>query len=159
MTTIDELRDIVFYILRKLNNVIVNFTREEPQPQPPPRLRFTRRITYEEIMNEIEDIERMMDEEPIPPPPPSPTLRDDTPKLIKDIYENLKEINDHHKPRCGTMEEFLENEIMKGKSFACFFNDKKGEYETREGEITELLELWKYGHISVDEIRKRLNEI
>ena len=30
MATVDELRDIVFYILRKLNDVINHYTREEP---------------------------------------------------------------------------------------------------------------------------------
>ena len=55
------------------------------------------------------------------------------------------------------MEEFLENEIMKEKPFASFFNDKKREYEVREEKIIEILELWKYDNISVDEIRERLN--
>ena len=33
MTTIDQLRDIIFYVLRKLNNII----NEQPQPQPQPQ--------------------------------------------------------------------------------------------------------------------------
>ena len=86
-------------------------------------------------------------------PPPS------IPKLIKDIYENLKEINDHHSPRYESMEEFLENEILKEKSFASFFDDKRREYEIRKEKIIEILELWKYDNISVDEIRERLNNL
>ena len=165
MASIDELRDIVFYIIRKLNDVIINFTREE-QPQPRPPTPF-RRITEEErqrdderherIIRQIEDIRRSLHN--TPPPNPPPTITPNTPKLIKDIYENLKEINDHHSPRCGTMEEFLENEIMKEKSFASFFNDKKREYEGRKEEIIEILELWKYDNISVDEIRERFNNL
>ena len=37
MTTIDEVRDMLFYILRKLNDFLVDLTTEIPQsPQPPP---------------------------------------------------------------------------------------------------------------------------
>ena len=34
MTTIDELRDLTFYIIRKLNDLIINLTTPTP---PPPR--------------------------------------------------------------------------------------------------------------------------
>ena len=166
MTTIDEIRDITFYIIRKLNDLIINFTREEqPQPRPqPPLLRMTEEEIrrdderHENIMRQIEEIERSLHNIP-PTTPTPPTITPNTPKLIKDIYENLKEINNHHSPRCGTMEEFLENEIQKEKSFALFFDDKKREYEVRKEEIIEILELWKYDNISVDEIRERLNNL
>ena len=64
MASIDELRDIVFYILRKLNDVIINYTREEPQP---PRLHFSRRSEeerqrgedeHERISRRIDDLRR-----------------------------------------------------------------------------------------------------
>ena len=164
MATIDEVRDIAFYIIRKLNDVIINFTREEqPQPQPP-RIVIDNQLPNLTIEERLERIRRSINREEQPPPtPPSPTpypaIRDNAPKLIKDIYENLKEINDHHKPRCGTMEEFLENEIMKEKSFASFLEDKRIEYEVRKEEIIEILELWKYDNISVDEIKERLNKL
>ena len=103
---------------------------------------------HENIRRRIQEIRRRLDT-----PPPS------TPKLIKDIYENLKEINDHHSPRYESIEEFLDNEIQKEKAFASFFDDKKREYEIRKEEIMELLELWKYDNISVDEIRERLNNL
>ena len=186
MTTIDELRDITFYIIRKLNDFIINVTA-----QPQPRQQY-REMTEEErrrdeeidenIRRRIQEIRRRLD---TPIPPPSPTIREEivdeehenimrriqeirrrldtpppsTPKLIKDIYENLKKINNDHQPRCGSMEEFLENEIQKEKSFASFFDDKKREYEIRKEKIIEILELWKYDNISVDEIRERLNNL
>ena len=35
MTTIDEIRDIAFYVIRKLNDLIIKFTTEQqPRPQP-----------------------------------------------------------------------------------------------------------------------------
>ena len=182
MTTIDELRDITFYIIRKLNDFIINVTTPQ-QPQPQPRQQY-REITeeHENIRRRIQEIRRRLD---TPTPPPSPTIREEIvdeehenimrriqeirrrldtpppsiPKLIKDIYENLKEINNDHQPRCGSMEEFLENESQKEKSFASFFDDKRREYELRKEEIIEILELWKYDNISVDEIRERLNNL
>ena len=238
MTTIDELRDIVYYIIRKLNDFIINVTTQ-PQPRQPIQYREMteeeRRRNDEEhenIRRRIQEIRRRLDTL-IPPPSPTineeivdeehenimrriqeirrrldtptireeivdeehenimrriqeirrrldtPTIREEivdeehenimrqirlynppsTPKILKDIYENLKEINDHHKPRCDSMEEFLENEIMKEKSIACLFNDKKREYEIRKEKIIEILELWKYDNISVDEIRERLNNL
>ena len=203
MTTIDEIRGIALYLIRKLNDFLVALTTEE-QPQPQPRRQY-RRMTEEEKRraNEIdEDIDRRIKEiqawldaetisdqqiEEIQPSLDAPTIRDEiddsidrqieeiqnrldnshsfpsipnnTTKIIKDIYENLKEINDHHSPRYESMEEFLENEIMKEKSFASFFNDKKREYEIRKEEIQEILELWKYDNITVDEIKERLNNL
>ena len=61
MASIDELRDIVFYILRKLNDVIINYTREEPQP---PRFNFPRRSEEERqrIDEEHETISRRIEE-------------------------------------------------------------------------------------------------
>ena len=75
MTTIDEIRDIVFYIVRKLNNVIVNFTTEQPPLPTHEEIEDIRRIlpptppplpTHEEIMEEIEDISGSFP--PTPPP-------------------------------------------------------------------------------------------
>ena len=76
MATIDEVRDIVFYIIRKLNNLITNFTTEQAQPQPPqPR---PRRRSHDEIMNEIEEIRRnLYTPPPTPPPSPIPQRRDE----------------------------------------------------------------------------------
>ena len=53
----------------------------------------------------------------------------------------------------------IHNEIQKEKAFTSFFNDKKREYEIRKEEIIEILELWKYDNINVDEIRERLNNL
>ena len=103
---------------------------------------------HENIMRRIQEIRRRLDT-----PPPSTT------KLIKDIYENLKEINNHYKPRCDSMEEFLENEVMKEHAIRSFFYDKYLEYDKRKGIIEELLELWKYGHTTVDEIREELKKL
>ena len=139
MTTINKLKDII----RKLNDVIIYTSKCISMNE------------YKKITNEIEDIERMINEEVII----FPILRDNTEKLIKDIYENIKEINNDHQPKCGTMEEFLDNEMEKEHAFVCYFNDKKREYQIRKEEISELLELWKYGNISVDEIREKLKEI
>ena len=60
MASIDELRDIVFYIIRKVNDVIINFTTP-PQPQPP-RLRFRARTEEERqrFNEQTELIDRMM---------------------------------------------------------------------------------------------------
>ena len=157
MTTIDELRDFTFYVIRKLNDLINNII-QPPQPPPQPRLRNAE--MREEIDRQIQEIYNQLNTPPMPPPPPpSPTLPSNAPKLIKDIYNNLKEINDHHSPRYESMEEFLENEIQKEKSFASFFDDKKREYEIRKEKIIEILELWKYDNIGVDEIRERLNNL
>ena len=87
MTTIDEVRDIVFYIIRKLNDFIINFTREQ-QPQPQPQ---RRRRSHDEIMNEIEDIRRnLYTPPPTPPPsPPSPSPQEMIGEFIKQDEERI----------------------------------------------------------------------
>ena len=97
MATIDEVRDIVFYILRKLNDVIVNLTTEPPRrfTREPPR-RFIReeqppplRITHEEMVREIERVRRMLNPTPTPPPPPSPSPQEMIGKFIKQDEERI----------------------------------------------------------------------
>ena len=84
MTTIDEIRDIAFYVIRKLNDLINNFTTEHQQPQQPRPQPHFRQMTEEErrrsderhehIMRQIEEIERNFTQYvPPPPPPPSPS--------------------------------------------------------------------------------------
>ena len=71
MTAIDEIRDITFYIIRKLNDIIINFTREE---QPPPRRVMENPLPNDlTIQERIDRIRRSLNiEEPPPPPFPSP---------------------------------------------------------------------------------------
>ena len=98
MTTIDEIRDIAFYIIRKLNDSINNFTTEQQQlQQPRPRPHF-RRMTEEErrrdderhesIMRQIEDIRRSLHDTPSPPPP-SPSPQEMIGEFIKQDEERI----------------------------------------------------------------------
>ena len=98
MASIDELRDIVFYIIRKVNDVIINFTTP-PQPQPP-RLRFRARTEeerqrdedeHESIMRQIEDIRRSLHDTPSPPPP-SPSHQEMIKKFIKQDEERIMDL-------------------------------------------------------------------
>ena len=107
MTTIDEIRDIVFYIIRKLNDFINNFTTEQQppqQPRPQPRSPSPgRRMTEEErrrrsderhehIMRQIEEIERSLHNIPPPPPPPSPSHQEMIKKFIKQDEERIMDL-------------------------------------------------------------------
>ena len=94
MATIDEVRDIVFYILRKLNDVIVNLTTEPPRrfTREPPR-RFTReppprRLTHDEFMDKLENVRRSLEPTP-PPPPPSPSPQEMIGEFIKQDEERI----------------------------------------------------------------------
>ena len=85
MATIDELRDIIFYLARKVNNVIT-FLREEEQPRRfieepanphpfPSDMTIQERIEY--LRRSINGEEQpqlpiTMEEEITPPPPPTP---------------------------------------------------------------------------------------
>ena len=63
MTTIDEIRDIALYLLRKLNDFLVDLTTEA-QPQPQPRRQY-RQMTEEERRRDKEiddDIDRRLEE-------------------------------------------------------------------------------------------------
>ena len=79
MASIDELRDIVFYVIRKLNDLIINFTREE-QPQPQPQYR---QMTEEDISRRIQEIRTRLD---TPLPPPSPTIYEE---IVDEEGENI----------------------------------------------------------------------
>ena len=164
MTTIDRLSDFVFYVLNKLNNTIVYYLNEE----------LTQRIrqevnvdipddSIEERLDRLrEEINRSSDEliEVIRASEANqPLVNNRTPKQVKDIHEKLKEINDHYKPRCGSMEEFLENEIAKEHTYASFFQDKYIEYQNRKETIEELLMLWNHNNIDVVTIREELNKM
>ena len=98
MASIDELKDIAFYIIRKLNDLINNFTTEHQQPRPRPHFR---RMTEEErrrdderhqsIMRQIEDIRRSLHDTP-PPPPPSPSHQEMIKKFIKQDEERIMDL-------------------------------------------------------------------
>ena len=97
MTTIDEIRDIAFYVIRKLNDLIINFTTEQ-QPRPQPHFR---RMTEEErrrdderhesIMRQIEDIRRSLHDTPSPPPP-SPSPQEMIGEFIKQDEERIMDL-------------------------------------------------------------------
>ena len=93
MTTIDEVRDIVFYVLRKLNDIIINFTREEqPQPQPqPPRRVIENQFPDLTIQERIDRIRRSLNIEE-PPPPPSPSHQEMIKKFIKQDEERIMDL-------------------------------------------------------------------
>ena len=57
MATIEEIRDIAFYIIRKLNDFIINFTTTPQQPRP--RTQY-RQMTEEEIRRDEEIHENIM---------------------------------------------------------------------------------------------------
>ena len=62
MTTIDEVRDIAFKIIRKLNDFVVDLTREE-EPAPRRIVReepTTQMITGEEMDRRIERVRRIL---------------------------------------------------------------------------------------------------
>ena len=78
MASIDELRDIVFYVLRKLNNVINNNTPQR------------RRIDGTEIDRRLEELKRKIyGDEPPPPPPPSPSPQEMIEQFIKEDEERI----------------------------------------------------------------------
>ena len=95
MTTIDEIRDITFYLLRKLNDFLVDLTTEIAQPQPIPQ--------YREMTEEDEDTRRRIQEIRTrlntPPPPPTPITTeeivdeegDNISRQIEEIQTSLEE--------------------------------------------------------------------
>ena len=103
MTTIDETRDIVFYIIRKLNDFINNFTTEQQPPQQPRPQPYFRRMTEEErrrdderhesIMRQIEEIERSLYT-----PPPSPIIptrtEEECERIDAGVSELLRKVNE-----------------------------------------------------------------
>ena len=42
-------------------------------------------------------------------------------KELKEIQEELKELDNHYKPRYDSIEKFLDNEEMKEKAYTSFF--------------------------------------
>ena len=102
MNTIDEIRNIAFYVIRKLNDLINNFTTEHQQPQPIPQQPPLRRMTEEErrrnderhesIMRQIEEIERSLHNIPPPPPPPPPPHQEMIKKFIKQDEERIMDL-------------------------------------------------------------------
>ena len=97
MTTIDEIRDIAFYVIRKLNDFINNFTTEQQPPQQPRPQPHFRRMTEEErrrdderhesIMRQIEEIQRSLYT-----PPPSPIIPTRTEEECKRIDAGVSEL-------------------------------------------------------------------
>ena len=90
MTTIDEIGDIAFYLLRKINDFLVDLTTEipqPPQPQPPHR-----QITGEDIDRQIEQIRRSLHNIPPPPPPPPPPHQEMIKKFIKQDEERIMDL-------------------------------------------------------------------
>ena len=88
MATIDEIRDIAFYIIRKLNDIIINFTREE---QPPPRRVMENPLPNDMTIEErLERIRRTINrEEQPPPPPPSPSPQEMIGEFTKQDEERI----------------------------------------------------------------------
>ena len=82
MTTIDELRDIVFYIIRKLNDFIINLTREE---QPPPRRVIPNQFPNLTIDERIERIRRSINGEEQPPHPPI----EESEEIVDEEHEHI----------------------------------------------------------------------
>ena len=80
MASIDELRDIVFYILRKLNDVIINYTREEPPPPSPQRIE-----EHETISRRIEELRRSVNGENL-----TESIRQDE-ERIRDLQKQIHE--------------------------------------------------------------------
>ena len=89
MASIDELRDIAFYVIRKLNDLIISVTTQPQQPQPQ---RPYRQMTEEErrrdeegenISRRIQEIRRSLN---TPLPPPSPTIREE---IVDEEGENI----------------------------------------------------------------------
>ena len=72
MTTINELRDLTFYIIRKLNDLIINLTTLEP---PTPRREIPNQFPNLTIDERIERIKRNMNIEETATP--TPTIRDE----------------------------------------------------------------------------------
>ena len=94
MTTINELRDIVFYIVRKLNDVMVYITTQQ-QPRRIIEDPFPSDMTIEE---RIENIERRLNEDLIPSPP-TPELIDEEHELIMAQIADIKRgLNDDTPP-------------------------------------------------------------
>ena len=83
MTTIDELRDIVFYIIRKLNDLIINFTTPEP---PPPRRVIPDLFPNLTIDERIERLKRIMNT----PTPPSPTPITTEERIPDEEHEDIR---------------------------------------------------------------------
>ena len=100
MTTIDEIRDIALYLLRKLNDFLVDLTTEA-QPQPQPRRQY-RQMTEEErrrdneidkdIDRRIEQIRRSLYDIPPPPPPPPTPHQKIIKKFIKQDEERIMDL-------------------------------------------------------------------
>ena len=132
MASIDELRDIVFYVIRKLNDLIINFTREE-QPQPQPQ----RRVIPDQFPNltideRIERIRRSLNGEEQPPqivtedplttnldieePPSSPIEERDEvwERIDKEIEESIEDLQKQKKKNMKeTILDYLLKRIVK----------------------------------------------
>ena len=78
---------------------------------------------------------------------------------IEQVVKELKEINEHHKPRCDSMEEFLENEVMKEQATMSFYEDQRIKHCKKKDIIEELLYDWRNSNIDVDTIRKELKDL
>ena len=94
MTTVDELRDILFYMLRKLDDFLVDLTTEipqpqQPQPQPQPP---TRMISDEEMDRRLEAVRRMLYPNPI-----QDEINDTRRMLQESIKQDEEEIKDLQK--------------------------------------------------------------
>ena len=96
MATVHELRDIIFYILRKLNDVIDYYTREEPPRRirefnnPHPNLSINERI--ELLRQQIRDSNREPEEKENTP---SQIIDDETENVLEEIRrQNEEYIND-----------------------------------------------------------------
>ena len=110
MTTINELRDLTFYIIRKLNNLIINLTTPEPPPPPPPRREIPNLFPHLTLDERIERLKRRIDV-PSPPPTPTPLILEPPQREISNLtlderIQRLKRrINDPSPPPSPTITE------------------------------------------------------
>ena len=103
MTTIDKLRDLTFYIIRKLNDLIINLPIEEqPQPEPEPEPQQIRVRSNYSIDERIKELRRSLDrkkqptqivtEDPSPPIEEQPQPQRRVMTDLEKIDERIKEL-------------------------------------------------------------------
>ena len=85
MATINELRDLTFYIIRKLNDLIINLTT--PEPPPPPRREIPNLFPNLTLDERIERLRRSFNN-PSPPPSPAPITTEE--RIPDEEHEDIR---------------------------------------------------------------------
>ena len=108
MASIDDIRELAFYLLRKLNDFLLVFNTELPPPHQPPnneevnaelqRLHMVFDNNPYDIDRRIRRIRRSLNEEPTLRPPPTTPIEtttdeqdDDSDRRIREIRRSLNE--------------------------------------------------------------------